>query len=76
MMKIKERDKLPDAKVFILDKDPKEVSIKQIIGDEKTIYLGCQVRLHLHVQQNTYQDLPWQQIILKKKILKKLFVFQ
>ena len=36
-MKIKERDKLPDAKVFILDKDPKEVSIKLIIGDEKTI---------------------------------------
>ena len=35
-MKIKERDKLPDAKVFILDKDPKEVSIKQIIGGEKT----------------------------------------
>ena len=39
-MKIKERDKLPDAKVFILDKDPKEVSIKQIIGDEKTILFG------------------------------------
>ena len=30
-MKIKERDKLPDAKVFILDKDPKEISLKQII---------------------------------------------
>jgi len=39
-MKIKERDKLPDAKVFILDKDPKEVSIKLIIGDEKTILFG------------------------------------
>jgi len=29
-MKIKKGDKLPDAKVFILDKDPKEMSIKQI----------------------------------------------
>lgn len=39
-MKIQKGDKLPDAKVFILDKDPKEVSIKQIIGDEKTILFG------------------------------------
>ena len=27
-MKIKKGDKLPDAKVFILEKDPKEVSIR------------------------------------------------
>ena len=39
-MKIKEGDKLPDAKVFILEKDPKEVSIKQIVGDEKVILFG------------------------------------
>ena len=39
-MKIKKGDKLPDAKVFILEKDPKEVSIKQIIGDEKIILFG------------------------------------
>jgi len=39
-MKIQKGDKLPDAKVFILDRDPKEVSIKQIIGDEKTILFG------------------------------------
>ena len=39
-MKIQKGDKLPDAKVFILDSDPKEVSIKQIIGDEKTILFG------------------------------------
>ena len=39
-MKIKKGDKLPDAKVFILDSDPKEVSIKQIIGNEKTILFG------------------------------------
>ena len=42
-MNIKNGDMLPDAKVFILDKDPKEVFIKQIIGDEKLFYLGCQV---------------------------------
>ena len=28
IMKIKEGDKIPDAKVFILEKDPKEVFIK------------------------------------------------
>ena len=39
-MKIKKGDKLPDAKVFILEKDPKEVSIKQIVGDEKVILFG------------------------------------
>ena len=39
-MKIQKGDKLPDAKVFILDSDSKEVSIKQIIGDEKTILFG------------------------------------
>ena len=39
-MKIKKGDKLPDAKVFILEKDPKEVSIKEIIGEEKVILFG------------------------------------
>ena len=39
-MKIKIGEKLPDAKVFIFDKDPKELSIKQFIGDEKTILFG------------------------------------
>ena len=39
-MKIKEGDQLPDAKVFILDKDPKEISLKQIIGDDKVILFG------------------------------------
>ena len=39
-MKIKKGDKLPDAKVFILEKDPKEVSMKQIVGNEKIILFG------------------------------------
>ena len=39
-MKIKKGDKLPDAKVFILDKDPKEVSIKEFVGEEKVILFG------------------------------------
>ena len=39
-MKIKKGDKLPDAKVFILDKNPEEISIKQIVGDEKAILFG------------------------------------
>ena len=39
-MKIKKGDKLPDAKVFILEKDPKEVYIKEIVGDGKVILFG------------------------------------
>ena len=39
-MKIKDGEKLPDAKVFIFDKDPKETSIKQIIGDDRVIIFG------------------------------------
>ena len=39
-MKIKKGDKLPDAKVFILEKDPKEISIKEIVGEEKVILFG------------------------------------
>ena len=39
-MKVKVGDKLPDAKVFLLEKDPKEVSIKEIINSEKTILFG------------------------------------
>jgi len=39
-VKIKEGDALPDAKVFILEKDPKEVSIKEIVGDNKVILFG------------------------------------
>ena len=39
-MKIKKGDKLPDARVFILEKDPKEISIKEIVGDDKVILFG------------------------------------
>jgi len=39
-MKVKEGDKLPDAKVFVLEKDPKEVSIKEIIENDKAILFG------------------------------------
>ena len=39
-MKIKEGDTLPDAKVFILEKEPKEISIKQIIENKKIILFG------------------------------------
>ena len=39
-MKIKEGDKIPDANVFILEKDPKEISIKEIIGNDKVILFG------------------------------------
>ena len=39
-MKVKEGDQIPDAKVFVLEKDPKEISIKQITGEEKCILFG------------------------------------
>ena len=39
-MKIKEGDQLPDAKVFMLDTGPKEMLIRQIIGQEKCILFG------------------------------------
>ena len=39
-MKIKKGDKLPEAKVFILEKDPKQIYIKKIIGDKKVILFG------------------------------------
>ena len=39
-MKIKEGDALPEAKIFILEKDPKEISIKEIVGDNKVILFG------------------------------------
>ena len=39
-MKIKEDDQLPDAKVFILDTGPKEISIREVVGEEKCILFG------------------------------------
>jgi len=39
-MKMKEGNILPDAKVFILEKDPKEISIKEIVGYNKVILFG------------------------------------
>ncbi len=39
-MKVKIGDTLPDAKVFIFETGPKEVSIKEIIAGKKTILFG------------------------------------
>ena len=40
-MKIKEGEKIPNSKVFILSKDgPKEISIGEIIGQDKVILFG------------------------------------
>jgi len=39
-MKIKKGEKLPDAKVFVLDNGSKEVSLEQIVRDEKVILFG------------------------------------
>ena len=39
-MNLKKGDKLPDAKVFIFNKNPKEISIKQIVADDRVIIFG------------------------------------
>lgn len=39
-MRIKEGDQLPDTKIFILDSGPKEISLRQVIGEEKCIIFG------------------------------------
>ena len=75
-MKLIKGDRLPDAKVFVLEKDPKEVSIKEIIGEDKVIIFGlpgaftptCSVK-HLPGFINATEE-------IKKKGVKKSFVFQ
>ena len=39
-MNLKKGDKLPDAKVFIFNGNPKEISIKQIVADDRVIIFG------------------------------------
>jgi len=39
-MKIKAGDNIPDAKVFIFNENPKEISIKQIVADDRVIIFG------------------------------------
>ena len=75
-MKLIKGDRLPDAKVFIFDNDPKEVSIKEIIGEDKVIIFGlpgaftptCSAK-HLPGFINATEE-------IKKRGLKKSFVFQ
>ena len=40
-MKIKEGEKLPNSKVFIMSEDgPKEISMEEVIGQDKVILFG------------------------------------
>ena len=71
-MKLIKGDRLPDAKVFVLEKDSKEVSIKEIIGEDKVIIFGlpgaftptCSVK-HLPGFINATEE-------IKKKGVKKI----
>ena len=72
-MKIKEGEKLPNSKVFILSKDgPKEISIGEIVGQDKVILFGlpgaftptCSVK-HLPGFINSMDE-------IKKKHIKKV----
>ena len=76
-MKIKEGEKIPNNKVFILSKEgPKEVSLGDFIGEDKVILFGlpgaftptCSAK-HLPSFVNSMDK-------VKKKELQKLFVFQ
>ena len=39
-MKIKPGDNMPDSKVFIMEEQPKEISLRQIIGKSRVILFG------------------------------------
>ena len=75
-MKVKEGDKLPDAKVFVLEKDPKEVSIKEIIGNDKAILFGLPGAFTPTCSAKHLPGFVSATDQLKEKKIKKLFVFQ
>ena len=72
-MKIKEGDKLPDAKVVILEKEHKEITTSKILNKDKVILFGlpgaftptCSNK-HLPSFLNSTEE-------LKKKNIKKVF---
>ena len=72
-MKIKEGEKLPDSKLFIIDEGHKEISTREILNKDKVILFGlpgaftptCSNK-HLPSFLNSTQE-------LKKKNIKKIF---
>ena len=71
-MKIKEGNKLPDAKVFVLEKDPKEISIRQIVGNEKTILFGLPGAFTPTCSVKHLPGFVTAEDLLKKKNIKKV----
>ena len=71
-MKIKEGNKLPDAKVFVLEKDPKEISIRQIVGNEKTILFGLPGAFTPTCSAKHLPGFIKAEDLLKKKNIKKV----
>jgi peroxiredoxin (alkyl hydroperoxide reductase subunit C) len=71
-MKIKEGNKLPDAKVFVLEKDPKEISIRQIVGNEKTILFGLPGAFTPTCSIKHLPGFVTAEDLLKKKNIKKV----
>ena len=71
-MKIKEGNKLPDAKVFVLEKDPKEISIRQIVGNEKTILFGLPGAFTPTCSAKHLPGFVTAEDLLKKKNIKKV----
>ena len=72
-MKIKEGEKIPNSKVFIMSKDgPKEISMHEVIGKEKVILFGvpgaftptCSAK-HLPSFINSMDE-------VKKKVIRKV----
>ena len=71
-MKIKEGNKLPDAKVFVLEEDPKEISIGQIVGNEKTMLFGLPGAFTPTCSAKQLPGFIKAEDVLKKKNIKKV----
>ena len=72
-MKIKEGDKLPDAKVFIIDKQHKEISTSEILNKGKVILFGVPGAFTPTCSNQHLPSFLQSAEKLKKKDIKKVF---
>jgi len=72
-MKIKEGDKLPDAKVVILDKEHKEITTSKILNKDKVILFGLPGAFTPTCSNKHLPSFLKSTKELKKKDIKKVF---
>ena len=72
-MKIKEGDILPDVKVFIIDKEHKEISTKEILNKDKVILFGVPGAFTPTCSNQHLPSFIKSVEKLKKKNIKKVF---